>query len=142
MIDDLFNYRMDYLSVTHTRDAAGGQVPSYAIKHSYVACRHEEAQSLTYGVPAELGGAPTMVHEHRFFHRDIGEILTSDIAVDETGTMLRIADSSVRREIRNAPRFRVTTSRETLAGTGSTLILLDQNSDPVRDQNNELVLVP
>ena len=130
------------MSTSHTRDAAGGQVPTFGIKYSGLAARHEEAQGLTWTVPPELGGAPTMQHEHKFFLFRPGEILTSDVVVDETGTMLRITDNSDRRAIRGMQAFMVLTCKETLGSGTQSFVLLDQSGNPVRDQNGELVLTP
>lgn len=116
-IQDLFTETISIYATTHTRDAAGGQVPAFSLKYANLKARHEEASGLTWNVPPELGGAPTMTHEHKFFLFSPGDIAASDVVLDETAQRLRITDISTRRAIRNMPEFIVITCRETFGVT-------------------------
>lgn len=142
--DSLLVNRCDVLSVTHTRDAAGGQVPTYAIKYSNLPTRHEEFLDPT-GPPNEIGGAPTLVGAHRFYMRDPGEILTGEIVIDEEGRMLRTtATPDKRRAIGGQRTFRVVTARE-VQGRSSTvdsIVMLEPDGEVMRQPNGELMLEP
>ena len=109
--DSLLTETITIQSVTHSRDSAGGPVMTYTDKYTDVSCRHEEFTDSVMP-PPEIGGAPTLIHCHRFYMRDPGDVVTGDIVIDEEGKQLRVTDTDTRRAIGGMQAFRVVVARE------------------------------